>query len=140
MGFRRNKLAIITYIQAQTSQFIASKRLDRNRNRRFNKLPLVRRRQLAAFSKHEVAVHDSVGPSVFRDSLSPEVRQVLGERHVFSVQAGITSPEYFKGSHPPAAITHILRIVQSQDLLELFSIGVQSVHMAIGHDPETIAE
>src|ERR1035441_9617026 len=42
MGFRRNKLAIITYIQAQTSQFVASKRLDRNRNRSFNKLPLGR--------------------------------------------------------------------------------------------------
>src|ERR1019366_4500436 len=40
LGFRRNKLAIITYIQTQTSQFIASKRLDRNRNRSFNKLPL----------------------------------------------------------------------------------------------------
>src|ERR1035441_3966899 len=40
MGFRRNKLAIITYIQAQTSQLVASKRLDRNRNRSFNKLPL----------------------------------------------------------------------------------------------------
>jgi len=46
---------------------------------------LVRRRQFAAFSKHEVAVHDSVGPSVFWDSLSPEVRQVLWECHIFLV-------------------------------------------------------
>src|ERR1019366_3226984 len=62
LGFRRNKLAIITYIQTQTSQFIASKRLDRNRNRSFNKLPLGRTRRRKGSVTRTLAATRLQGP------------------------------------------------------------------------------